>query len=369
LAAADVGFAMGIAGTEVAKESADIILLDDNFASLVKAVVWGRCVYDAIRKFLQFQLTVNISAVLITIVSSVYSTVTGNFKPESVLTAVQLLWVNLIMDTLAALALATDKPTDALLNRLPSKRTDPIISPAMFLQIVGQAVYQIIVCLVLYFMAPTWFPDPRIGELDTPAGGYIVGTVVFNTFIFCQVFNEINARSITSDKNVFSGIWNNYIFLGIMVVTIAAQAVIVQFGGIVFRLDPNGLSGANWGLSILLGSGSLFVGFFLRFIPPPNVPAWLLGGKTTIELEITDEKPVDLELGTGAANWAKLRSAVRAFRPPAGVKSDIVPAPGSATFGSELRIRRRDNSNLMILDPRRVQKARRKLASRSSSHP
>lgn len=190
---------MGIAGTEVAKEASDIILMDDNFASLVKAVVWGRCVYDAIRKFLQFQLTVNISAVVITIVTSVHTTLTGAKKPESILTAVQLLWVNLIMDTLAALALATDKPTMELLNRKPSKRTDPIISPDMMLQIIGQAIYQIILCLTLYFMAPQWFPiDGDSPTKDVPPGGYVVATIVFNTFIFCQVFNEVNCRSITS---------------------------------------------------------------------------------------------------------------------------------------------------------------------------
>jgi Ca2+-transporting ATPase len=94
---------MGIAGTAVAKEASDIILMDDNFASLVRAVVWGRCIYDAIRKFLQFQLTVNVSAVVITFVTAFTTTVGGKNNPASALTAVQLLWVNLIMDTLAAL--------------------------------------------------------------------------------------------------------------------------------------------------------------------------------------------------------------------------------------------------------------------------
>lgn len=196
LSSADVGFSMGIAGTEVAKEASDIILLDDNFASLVKAVVWGRCVYDAIRKFLQFQLTVNVSAVVIAIVTALYTTITSPY-PESVLTAVQLLWVNLIMDTLAALALATDKPSSALLQRKPSKKDEPIISSEMFAQIVGQAVYQIVVCLVLYFNGKTWWPPAptKAGE-HVPAVGYVAETIIFNTFIWCQIFNEINARSL-----------------------------------------------------------------------------------------------------------------------------------------------------------------------------
>jgi Ca2+-transporting ATPase len=187
---------MGIAGTEVAKEASDIILMDDNFASLVKAVLWGRCVYDAIRKFLQFQLTVNVSAVCITVISALHTTITGYKKPESILTAIQLLWVNLIMDTMAALALATDDPTDDLLNRSPSPRSEPIISPPMFKQIIGQAVYQIIVCLVVYFVGPSFFPNDDFSE-EMPAGR-VTSTLVFNTFIFCQIFNEVNCRSITS---------------------------------------------------------------------------------------------------------------------------------------------------------------------------
>lgn len=111
---ADVGFAMGIAGTEVAKEASAIILMDDNFASIVRAVVWGRSIYDSVSKFLQFQLTVNIVAVVLAFFSAVIDT-----EGESVLTAVQLLWINLIMDTLAALALATEPPSDEVLNRRP----------------------------------------------------------------------------------------------------------------------------------------------------------------------------------------------------------------------------------------------------------
>ena len=186
LAAADVGFAMGIAGTSVAKEAADIILMDDNFASIVRAVVWGRCVYDAIRKFLQFQLTVNVSAVVIVFVTAIHTTILGE-KPESVLTTVQLLWVNLIMDTLAALALATDAPTDELLKRKPSRRTESIINANMISMIFVQAFYQILICLTLYFLGTQILFVSREN----------IPTVVFNTFIFCQIFNEINSRIIS----------------------------------------------------------------------------------------------------------------------------------------------------------------------------
>lgn len=176
LKAADVGFSMGVSGTEVAKEASSIILMDDNFSSIVRAISWGRCVNDAVKKFLQFQLTVNVTAVILTLVSAVTSD-----DQQSVLTAVQLLWVNLIMDTLAALALATDPPTPSLLKRRPEPRTAPLITRSMWKMIVGQAVYQIIVILTLMYTNILNLNDDK----DTLA------TMAFTAFVFCQFFNEI----------------------------------------------------------------------------------------------------------------------------------------------------------------------------------
>ena len=122
---ADVGFAMGIAGTEVAREAADIILLDDNFSSIVKAALWGRNIYDSIKKFLQFQLTVNVVGVACTIITSAV-------VKQEMLIPVQMLWINLIMDSLASLALATEPPTPELLNRPPHSRKDYIVSKVDF---------------------------------------------------------------------------------------------------------------------------------------------------------------------------------------------------------------------------------------------
>jgi Ca2+-transporting ATPase len=173
---ADVGFSMGIAGTEVAKEASSIILMDDNFSSIIKAIMWGRCVNDAVKKFLEFQLTVNITAVILTFISAVAST-----EQKSVLTAVQLLWVNLIMDTFAALALATDPPTEELLNRNPEPRSAPLITFKMWKMIIGQAIFQITVTLVLLYT----------NVLNYPTESVVLQTVVFNTFVFCQIFNEI----------------------------------------------------------------------------------------------------------------------------------------------------------------------------------
>lgn len=141
---ADVGFAMGIAGTEVAKQAASIILLDDDFSSIVKAVLWGRNIYDSIRKFLQFQLTVNMVGVAITLVGA------SMIKSE-ILTPIQMLWINLVMDALASLALATESPELSLLNRHPHKRNDYIVNKKMFKHVIGQSIYQMaILCLVTF---------------------------------------------------------------------------------------------------------------------------------------------------------------------------------------------------------------------------
>ena len=127
---ADIGFAMGIQGTDMAKEAADIILLDDNFKSIVKAVMWGRNIYDNIRRFLCFQLTVNVVAVTVAIVGAA-------ILKQSPLTAVQMLWVNLIMDTFASLALATEPPEKGHLKRKPHRRTEYIVSPIMWKHLFG----------------------------------------------------------------------------------------------------------------------------------------------------------------------------------------------------------------------------------------
>ena len=143
---ADVGFSMGISGTEVAREASDIILMTDDFTAIVNAIKWGRCVSTSIKKFIQFQLTVNITAVVLTFVSAVASA-----DETSVLTALQLLWVNLIMDTLAALALATDKPDEFILDRKPKGRDAPLIAVSTWKMILGQATLQLTVTFILHF--------------------------------------------------------------------------------------------------------------------------------------------------------------------------------------------------------------------------
>ncbi|KAI9306818.1 PMCA-type calcium-translocating P-type ATPase [Cunninghamella echinulata] len=247
---ADVGFSMGIAGTEVAKEASSIILMDDNFSSIVKAIMWGRCVNDAVKKFLEFQLTVNVTAVVLTFISAVAS---ENHK--SVLTAVQLLWVNLIMDTFAALALATDPPTEELLHRSPESRSSPLITFKMWKMIIGQAIFQIVVTLVLLYSNVLPY-DTESAELQT---------IVFNTFVFCQIFNEINCRRIDSKLNVFHNIFANKFFMFIFALCVFLQAIIVNFGGAAFQVTP--VNGQAWAISLCIGLLALPVGVVIRLIP------------------------------------------------------------------------------------------------------
>ncbi len=254
----------GIAGTDVAKEASDIILTDDNFTSIVKAVMWGRNIYDSISKFLQFQLTINIVAVTLAII-------TAFSIGDSPLRAVQLLWVNLIMDTLASLALATEPPTEELLKRKPYGRTKSLISRHMWLFIFGHSLYQLVVMFVLVFAGEKLFgiKSGRGRGLHDPPTEHF--TIVFNTFVFMQIFKEFNARKIHGERNVFRGIHRNWIFLSVMLVQTGIQVIIVQFGDIVF--STSGLTLDLWLWCIFLGSTELVVGQLLLFIPVQKLPA------------------------------------------------------------------------------------------------
>jgi len=220
LKTANVGFSMGIAGTEIAKEASDIILMDDNFASIVKAIMWGRCVNDAVRKFLQFQISTNITAVIITFVSAVSSD-----EEESVLTAVQLLWINIIMDTFAALALATDPASVSLLDRKPDTRGTRLFTADMIKMILGQSIYQTIIILVFYFLG-----HGILGLDHTDHGDMVLTTLVFNTFVFAQIFNSINCRRLDNRLNIFEGIFRNRYFIAITLIgTLLCFRVLVKF--------------------------------------------------------------------------------------------------------------------------------------------
>ncbi|XP_031251206.1 calcium-transporting ATPase 8, plasma membrane-type-like [Pistacia vera] len=256
---ADIGLAMGIQGTEVAKESSDIIILDDNFATVVKVVRWGRSVYANIQKFIQFQLTVNVAALVINFVAAVSS---GDVP----LNAVQLLWVNLIMDTLGALALATEPPTDHLMHRPPVGRREPLITNIMWRNLIIQAVYQLSVLLVLNFKGKSLL---NLEHDDSSHANKVKNTLIFNAFVLCQIFNEFNARK-PDEKNIFRGITKNHLFMGIVALTVVLQIIIVEFLG-KFTSTVR-LNWKHWIISVVIGFISWPLAFIVKFIPVPTTP-------------------------------------------------------------------------------------------------
>lgn len=253
---ANVGFAMGITGTEVAKEASDIILMDDNFNSILQALKWGRAVNDGVKKFLTFQLTVNIAAVVISFISAVLSDTS-----ESILSAVQLLWVNMIMDTFAALALATEPLTDELVNRKPLRKDSSLINWQMSRMILGQALFQITVNLLLMYHGAGLFGLSSESEEDMQ----VLKTLVFNVFVFLQVFNELNCRRIDHRLNVLRGIQHDRLFLIIQAFVIAGQVLIVQYGGLAFKTVPLTLN--QWIVTVCIGSLSIPTGALIRLLP------------------------------------------------------------------------------------------------------
>lgn len=293
---ADVGFAMGIAGTDVAKEASDIILTDDNFSSIVRAVMWGRNVYDSIAKFLQFQLTVNVVAVIVAFIGACAIR-------DSPLKAVQMLWVNLIMDTLASLCLATEMPTPDLLLRKPYGRTKPLISRTMAKNIIGQAVYQLTIIFGLLFMGEDYLDVPSGRDGSPVAVSSPHFTIIFNTFVMMTMFNEINARKIHGERNVFRGFFSNPIFYGLWFLTVAAQALIVQFGGQAFSTVS--LSLEQWLWCVLFGVGTLLWGQIVTSIPTRRLPKKFAWGRGLPE-EYSQIDPGKFDSDTGRKRRAHI---------------------------------------------------------------
>ncbi|XP_070256895.1 plasma membrane calcium-transporting ATPase 4-like [Myotis yumanensis] len=298
---ADVGFAMGIAGTDVAKEASDIIITDDNFTSIVKAVMWGRNVYDSISKFLQFQLTVNVVAVIVAFTGACIT-------QDSPLKAVQMLWVNLIMDTFASLALATEPPTDSLLKRRPYGRNKPLISRTLMKNILGHVVYQLTIIFFLVFAGEKFFDidNGRNAPLHSPPSQHY--TIVFNAFVLMQLFNEINSRKIHGERNVFGGIFRNLIFCAVVLGTFISQIIIVEFGGKPFSCTKLSLS--QWFWCLFIGIGELLWGQVISTIPTQSLKFLKEAGHGTAKEEITrDTEGLDeidhseMELRRGQILW------------------------------------------------------------------
>ncbi|KAH1089337.1 hypothetical protein J1N35_016594 [Gossypium stocksii] len=249
---ADISLSMGIQGTKVAKESSDIVILDSNFASVATVLLWGRCVYTNIQKFIQFLLTVNVTALCINFIAAV-------FTGEVPLTTVQLLWVNVYMDTLGALALVTERPTKELLDKPPVARTEPLITNIMWRNLLAQALYQIAVLLTLQFNGESIFGVTK----------KVNQTLVFNTFMLCQVFNKVNARKFER-KNVFDDIHENKMFIGIIGVSIVLQVVMVEF--LKRFTDTERLNWGQWEACIAIAAASCPLGWAVKCLPVPKKP-------------------------------------------------------------------------------------------------
>ncbi|XP_030748678.1 plasma membrane calcium-transporting ATPase 2 isoform X1 [Sitophilus oryzae] len=379
---ADVGFAMGIAGTDVAKEASDIILTDDNFSSIVKAVMWGRNVYDSIAKFLQFQLTVNVVAVIVAFIGACA-------VQDSPLKAVQMLWVNLIMDTLASLALATELPTHDLLLRKPYGRTKPLISRTMMKNILGQAVYQLTIIFSLLFVGD------KILDIESGRGAAIGSgpsqhfTIIFNSFVMMTLFNEFNARKIHGQRNIFEGIFTNPIFYTIWIGTTAAQVVIIQYGGVAFATKA--LTLEQWFWCLFFGIGTLLWGQLVTTIPTRKLPKILSWGRGhpeeyTEAIAIGEEKfDVDSDKKPRAGQILWIRGLTRLQTQVIGgeLQERLIPVPYSksstdqAVGQSQIRVvnafrqgldaRYGEHSNASLAEVLRKQTSLSKRLSQTSS--
>ena len=243
---AQVGLSMG-AGTSVAKEASDITLLDDSFNSIGTAVMWGRSLYKNIQRFIVFQLTINFVALLIVLLGSIVGT-------ELPLTVTQMLWVNLIMDTFAALALASIPPSESVMNDKPRRSTDFIISKAMQHNIFGVGTLFLVVLMAMIY----YFTNAD--------GGMTVQrlTIFFTFFVMLQFWNLFNARVFGTTDSAFKGLTKSYGMELIVLAILGGQFLIVQFGGAVFRTEP--LDWQTW--LIIIGSSSLvlWIGELIRLV-------------------------------------------------------------------------------------------------------
>jgi Ca2+ transporting ATPase len=320
LSKSDVGFAM-FAGTDIAKEASDIVIIDNNFSSIVTAIIYGRNIYDNIRKFLQFQLSVNFCACLIVFICACI----GNETP---LTPIQMLWVNLIMDSLGSLALATEPPYEELLQRAPTKRSESIINGRMWKHIVVQSLIQIVILLILYLIAPnfvkeqdlerlaentiinycygqmpgngdkdniifgtesSWSSEAKLlstidkdycgkyksrqslnvafKEYSNSNGGTVHMSLIFNVFVIYTLFNQVNCRMIDDSFNIFKRVGRSILFIIITFVELGLQVVIVCVGKSIFHVANNGLTGEQWGICIGFSAITFVVSMIVKLLP------------------------------------------------------------------------------------------------------
>ena len=282
--AADVSLAFGISGTNVTKKHSAMVIMNDRFPSILNAMHWGRCVNENIQSFLQFQLTVNAVALLLTLIAAVVNV-------PLPLNPMMLLWINLIMDTLAAVALGTEAPTPNLLELKPFLRNASLTDKLLKRNVIVQSLFQLFVLVILLFEGPNMFQTDDLSfisrgnhcsKLQTPAAGetvttapstpvcevwdYTHYTIIFNVFVFMQIFNEINARSVHTNswRHTLTGFHRNLYFPGVLVFTILVQVAIIQFFSAYFKTTP--LSVGHWIACVLLGAMSVPVGMLMRSV-------------------------------------------------------------------------------------------------------
>jgi Ca2+-transporting ATPase len=245
---ADVGLAMGRTGTAVAREASAIVLLDDSFATIVRAVHWGRALYENIQRFLQFQLTINVSALAIALLGPVL----GVRPPFTVL---QLLWVNVIMDTFAAAALCSEPPRPGLMRRPPKRRGEAILTPVLRRTIAVTAGFFVVAMLgLLAALRAGWCRGPGGPSVAFPELTARQVAVFFTTYVFFQVWNQVNCRSLVPEVSGLRGLHRNPTFLAVTAVTLVGQVLIVTWFGPAFAVEP--LAPADW-LAIAAGTSSV----------------------------------------------------------------------------------------------------------------
>lgn len=244
---ADVGFSMG-SGTEVSKEASDIVILDDNFMSISKAILYGRTIFKSIRKFIVFQLTVNICAVSLSIIGPFIGV-------DTPITVIQMLWVNMVMDTLAGLAFSYEPALKEYMNEYPKQKNESIINKYMLQEILFTGLYSSILCII--FLKSNYIHSYfRMNDNNI----YIM-TAFFGLFIFMGIFNAFNAR--THRLNIFSNLYKNKVFLGIIFLIILIQIYLIYYGGNIFR--TTGLTLKEFNVMLLLSMTVIPVDFIRKF--------------------------------------------------------------------------------------------------------
>ena len=273
LTSAAVGFSMN-SGVSATKNASKMILAQDNIMSIINAILWGRNIYSNVRKFIQFQLTVNFTTLVMMFISA-FSSGTPAFS------TIQLLWINMIMDMLAAIALAAERPQLSIINNPSVKNHEKLITKTMWKQIIGMSGYITLVMAIMFFFIdnmwdlPYSYNDSFLDSDDNPTNKNIVFTLLFNTFIYLHMFNQINCRKIQNDQfNVFSHILNNCYFLVTFSSIVVFQYFFVNWGGKLTRCAE--LKGEQHAFCVLIGSTSLIASFALKLLPTSltdNIPA------------------------------------------------------------------------------------------------